>query len=246
MTVAVTFRQLIDATALQYRASSRELGIILAFVILFPLGFLFFLSVIVQPALRPQVLVGSIMMEMALLNVNVVAQTIGSDKQSKIYDLWVSLPINPVVYVLANSLSVLPYSLLSAAVTLAIGVAFFGIVLSVPLLLLVAALLLIWASTLGVGFLIGVYGSSPRQINTVAQFVGIVMTFFAPIFYPLSALPLVLQYVSYAWPLTWGALLLHALVVADLSGAALDAVVLAGFTGLWAGLVAVGLRWRQV
>jgi ABC-2 type transport system permease protein len=246
MTALRGLYQLRDALAFNFRTTQRELGILLAFVVLFPLGFLFFLSVIVQPGLRLQILVGSIMMEMALLNINALAQTIGADKDRKMYDLWVSLPMSPVVYVLANALTFLPVSLLSAGVTIGVGMLLFGIAIApATLVLLFAAFVLIWASTLGVGFLIGVYGRGPRSINTWAQFIGIVATFFAPIFYPVSILPLPLRYVALGWPITWGAVLLQAILHAQISAAALATGVLAGFTAVWAVVIAVGLRWRQ-
>jgi ABC-2 type transport system permease protein len=239
-------RQVVDATIMAYRSTFRELGVILAFVVLFPIGFLFFLGLIVRPQLQTQVLVGSMMMEMALLNVNVLAQTIGNDKRSKLWDLWVSLPARPTVYVVSNALTLLPFSLLATVVTLGLGAVYFGIALS-PLVLvfLVPAFLVIWASTLGIGFLIGVYGGAPRRINTIAQFVGIVMTFFAPIFYPLSALPTVLQYVAGLWPLTWGELLLVDLIRGAVGEAVIAATILGGFTVVWFVLIGAGLRWRE-
>ncbi len=234
------------AAVMAYRQAFRELGLLLAFVIIFPLGFLFFLGLIVKTTLLSQVLVGSLMMEMALININVLAQSIGSDKQSKIYDLWVSFPMSPVVYVVSSALSLLPFSLLSTALTLMVGVYYLGIPIAltaIPLLFL--GFLLVWASTIGIGFLIGVYGGSPRQINGIAQFVGVVMTFFAPIFYPVSALPGFLQEVAYVWPLTWGAQLLLGIVAGQAGTAALAAAVLGGFTVLWLALIAFGLRWRS-
>ena len=240
-----TLYQVADATRMQYRQMIRELGLLLGFVILFPLGFLFFLGVLARSALLVQVVVGSVMMETALLNVNVLAQTIGNDKESKLYDLWVSLPVSPVVYVVSNALGLLPFSLLSAFVTLGVGDLYFHLGISwsiVPVLLL--AFLLVWASTLGIGFLIGVYGRSPRQINSLAQFVGILMSFFAPIFYPVGLLPAPLQYLADAWPMTWGAGLLSDLLRNDLHGAGVASAVLAGFSLLWLGVIGYGLRWR--
>jgi ABC-2 type transport system permease protein len=238
--------QIVDATVMAYRSTFRELGVILAFVVLFPIGFLFFLGLIVRPQLQTQVLVGSMMMEMALLNVNVLAQTIGNDKRSKLWDLWVSLPVRPTVYVVSNALTLLPFSLLATVVTLGLGAVYFGIGLTpLVLVLIVPAFLVIWASILGIGFLIGVYGGSPRRINTIAQFVGIVMTFFAPIFYPLSALPTALQYVAGLWPLTWGELLLVDLIQGAVGEAAIAAAILAGFTAVWFVLIGAGLRWRE-
>lgn len=238
-----TARQLLDCLVMSWRSTLRELGIIIGFVIIFPLGFLFFLGHIAAPALRVQVLVGSIMMEMALLNINVVAQGIGNDKDRKLYDLYVSLPMSPLAYVLSIALSLLPFNLGSAAITLVVGELWFGLPpFSVPALL--AGLLLVWASTLGIGFLIAVYGSSPRQINTNAQLVGIIMTFLAPVFYPISVLPPVLQYLAYAWPVTWGAILLQEIIHSNADAALQASAVLAFFAALWAVMIGVGLRWR--
>ncbi len=243
MSAYATLRQTGDALVMSWRGTVRDLGLVLGFVVAFPVGFLFFLGHIAAPSMRVTVLVGSIMMEMALLNINVVAQGIGQDKEKKLYDLYVSLPISPLAYVLSIAFSLLPFTLGSAILTLAVGEVWFGLpTFSVPLL--VAGLLLVWASTLGIGFLIAVYGSSPRQINTNAQLVGVVLTFLAPVFYPVSVLPLPLQYLAYAWPVTWGAILLNNIIRSNAAGAGEAALVLAGFALAWAVLISVGLRWR--
>lgn len=239
--------QLWDATVMNFRQGLRDLGILVAFGVIFPLGFLFFLGQIVQHALLAQVIAGSMMMEMGLININIVAQNMGQDKQSKIFDLWVSLPIQPTVYVLSLALFWLPFSMLSAGVTLAVGIAYFHIAFPLTSVLeVMVALLLVWASTLGVGFLIGVYGRNPRQINQLANFVGVIMTFLTPIFYPISFLPRPIQYVAFAWPLTWGATLLTAILHGATSSVLVASGVLGGFTALWAVLIAFGLRWRAV
>lgn len=227
------------------RGAQRDLGIILAFFLIFPLGFLFFLSILVPAASRPQILVGAIMMEVALININVLAQSVAQDKQTHFFELWVSLPIPPMVYVLGNALPMLPVSLLTAAVTLAAGIYLFGISVAVSPLLLFLAMVLIWSSTAGIGYLVAVYGGNPRQVNMLAQFVGIVMTFFAPVYYPVSALPLPAQYLAYVWPLTWGALLLRDLFSANVEGALQALLVLVGFTVAGFALIAYGLRWRE-
>jgi ABC-type multidrug transport system permease subunit len=154
--------------------------------------------------------------------------------------------MNPIVYVLSIAFSLLPYSLLSAFVTLGVAIAVFGFVLSWAIVpLLVGGLMLVWASTLGIGFLIGVYGKSPRQISSYAQLVGIILTFFAPVFYPLSVLPPALQVVASAWPLTWGAEFLVGILHGASTAVLESGVVLAGFVALWFVLIGWGLRWRE-
>jgi ABC-2 type transport system permease protein len=244
--VTGTLRQIGVATSMSLRATFRELGAILGFVVLFPLAFLFFLGAIVQSDLRTQVVVGAIMMEMALLNVNVVGQSIGADKESKLYDLWVSLPASPVVYVTSIALSLLPFSLLSAVLTLTVGAIAFGV--TIPLALvpwLLLGFLLVWASTLGIGFAIGVFGRTPRQINQIAQFVGIVMTFFAPVFYPVTFLPVPVRVIAYLWPITWGTVLLTGLLASNATTVLEATAVLGGFALGSVVLISRGIRWRQ-
>ncbi len=246
MSAVATFRLLGTATRMQIVESTRAAGLVLGFTIIFPVGILFFLNVLVPPAERVQVLVGTIMMEMALLNINVLAQTMGNDKESRFFDLWVSLPVSPVVYVLSNALAMLPYSLASALVTLAVAVYGFGVPLSIAVLpLLVGGLVLVWASTLGIGFLIGAFGRSPRQINAYAQLVGIILTFFAPVFYPVSILPAPLRAIAYAWPLTWGSSFLVGVLRGLTGQATVAGAVLGVFVVLWLVLIGLGVRWRQ-
>jgi ABC-2 type transport system permease protein len=246
VTATGTLRQTLIATRMLLVEGNRQVGFLLGFTVLFPIGILFFLNVLVAPDLRSQVLVGVIMMEMALLNINSLAQSIGQDKQSKLFDLWVSFPMSPVVYVLSIAFALLPYSLLSAFVTLGVAIAAFGIVLPWSLIpLLVVGLVVVWASTLGIGFLIGVYGRSPRQINLWAQLIGILLTFFAPVFYPLSILPTPLQVLAAAWPLTWGAQFLLGILHQATSTVIESGTVLGGFIVLWFVLIGTGLRWRQ-
>lgn len=241
-----TLRQTGIALAMIFRSTIREIGIILAFVVLFPLAFLFFLGAIVMPDLRTQVVVGAVMMEVALLNVNVLAQSMASDKTTKQYDLWVSLPISPVVYVTSLAVSLLPFSFLSAVITIAVGVVWFGVGLPLAILpVLLLGFLLVWASTLGIGFGVAVYGGTPRQINQIAQFVGIVMTFFAPVFYPVTFLPLPLRYLAYAWPITWGTVLLNGLLHADASTVLEATAVLSAFAVGSVVLIARGIHWRE-
>jgi len=245
MSVGSNVRALWTATRMFLVEGNRDIGIVLGFTVLFPIGILFFLNELVAPGLRIQVLVGVIMLEMGLLNINGLAQTMGVDKQSKMFDLWVSLPVSPVVYTLSNALALLPYSLLSAVVTLGVAIAAFGVALpwsTLPLLL--GGLVLVWASTLGIGFVIGAYGRSPRQINMWAQVIGILLTFFAPVFYPLSVLPVPLQYVAAAWPLTWGTEFLNGILRGSATTVVGAGAVLTGFVVLWFTLIGMGVRWR--
>jgi ABC-2 type transport system permease protein len=246
VTAFTSARRLATATHMLLVETTRELGIILGFTIIFPIGILFFLNQLVAPDLRVQVLVGTIMMETALLNINGLAQSLGNDKATRVFDLWVSLPVSPVVYALANALSILPFTLASALFTLGVAVTIFHVAIPVATFpFLVGGFVLVWASTLGIGYLVGVYGGTPRQINSTAQIVGVILTFFAPIFYPVTVLPVPLQVLAYAWPLTWGSEFLVAIIHGAGPTVLLSGAVLVGFAAAWMVLIGSGLRWRQ-
>ncbi len=184
-------------------------------------------------------------MEIALVNINVLAQSFAQDKPSHFFELWVSFPLSPIVYVLGTALPWLPISLLTAGVTLAAGILLFGIHLTISPVILVLSLVLVWSSTTGIGYLVAVYGRTPGQVNQLAQFVGVMMTFFAPIYYPVTALPLFAQYIAYARPLSWGAILLKAIFLSQTATATLANGVLSLYTVVGFALIAGGLDWRQ-
>lgn len=237
--------QLAYACLISLRAMQRDLAIVVAFFLVFPLGFLFFLTRLVPSGSLSIILVGSVMMEAALINVNVLPQSLANDKATHIYELWVSLPISPATFVAGSALPWLPVSLAISAFTLFIGVTLFGIAVPVSALLILGALFLVWTSTMGLGFLVAVYGGRPRQVNQLAGFMGIIMTFFAPIFYPIADLPVDLRYVAYLWPPTWGALLLQGLFASNIPQSALAAGVLALFSIGGLIIIGLGLRWRE-
>jgi ABC-2 type transport system permease protein len=249
VTVAGTIGQTFDVVAIELRASTRELGGLVMFIFILPLGLLFFLGHLASSegtAAVRQIVAGSLVVETALLNITSAAQGMAQAKESKLYDLWVSAPISPMVYILSQSISTLPFTLISAAILLTAGTLFFGIPLTILAIIeIMLGLLLVWASTLGIGFGIGVYGKSPRASNTAANFVGIVMTFFAPVYYSVSLLPLALQYVAYLWPLTWGSILMDGIISGSSGTALLAAGVLSAFALGWAILIQKGLNWRQ-
>lgn len=237
----------VEVAGLQLRTALRDLGPLLMFFFLLPLGILFFLgSLVGSLASQRQILVGSILLETALVNITSTAEQMAQDKQSRMYDLWVSTPVSPLVYLLSISLTNLPLTLVSAASLLLAAEALFGIGLSALALAGVfASLLLVFTSTLGIGFLIGAYGRSPRATNTLANFAGAMLGFFAPVYYPVTILPLPWRYLAYGWPLTWGSVLLDD-VISGTGGAALLPVgVLAGFSLLWVVWVGKVLRWRE-
>ncbi len=238
----------VDVSWLQFRNALRDLGPLLMFFFLLPLGILFFLGHLAggNLASQRQILVGSILLETALVNITATAEQMAQDKQSRMYDLWVSTPVSPIVYLLSISLTNLPLTLLSAGTLLLAADLFFGIGLSlVALAVVFLALLLVFCSTLGVGFLIGAYGWSPRATNTLANFAGSMLGFFAPVYYPVTIIPLPWRYLAYGWPLTWGSILLDGVISGTNGSLLLPVGVLVGFSLLWILLIGRVLRWRD-
>ena len=237
----------VNVAGFELRVALRDLGPLLMFTFLLPLGILFFLGHLVgNLASQRQILVGSILLETALVTITSTAEQMAQDKQTRMYDLWVSTPVSPLTYLFSIALTNLPLTLISAATLLLAADAFFGIGLSALALAGVfLSLLLVFGSTLGIGFLIGAYGRSPRATNTLANFAGAMLGFFAPVYYPVTIIPLPWRYLAYGWPLTWGSLLLDAVISGTGGPPLLAVMVLVGFSLLWVLLVGKALRWRE-
>jgi ABC-2 type transport system permease protein len=111
--------------------------------------------------------------------------------------------------------------------------------------LLVAGAVLSAAAFAALGILVSVAVKEVFEAQTLANAFRFPMMFLGGVFVPVSALPLPLQIVARALPLTYGVEVLHvALAGGPASRAALDLAVLAGFTAVFFALAVRVLAQR--
>jgi ABC-2 type transport system permease protein len=113
---------------------------------------------------------------------------------------------------------------------LAAGVLMFGVPIngSLPLLLLLAALFL--ATTLGIGLFISTISNTQQEAMTSAMFSTLPTIFLSGFIFPLAAMPVALQWVSYLVPLRYFLIIVRGIV---LKGVGLEA--------LWSEVIALAV-----
>jgi len=112
-------------------------------------------------------------------------------------------------------------SMIDMVEILVVGVVVFGMPIngSLALLLLVSALFL--ATTLGQGLLISTISKTQREANMSAMFLTLPAMFLSGFFYPIAAMPHVLQIASYFIPLRYFLILVRGIVLKGVGVAAL-------------------------
>jgi hypothetical protein len=134
-------------------------------------------------------LIGAFVSSAPALALFASAQDINYDNYTKLRQIFVSKPINPMAYVLGTSLSSLIYS--------SPGVALFGLLLMqrglfTPATTCVAfaAMLLGWLVVSSMGFILSGYliNASPYSMNAIINLFAFGMAYITPVYYPASAL----------------------------------------------------------
>jgi len=129
---------------------------------------------------------------------------------------------------------------------LAAGVLLFRVPIngSLSLLLLLAALFLV--TTLGLGLLISTISNTQQEAILTAMFTMLPSIFLSGFFFPLAAMPVVLQWLSYAVPLRYFLIIVRAIVLKGVGAEALwpEIIALSIFAVVIMGSAALRFRKR--
>jgi ABC-type multidrug transport system permease subunit len=129
-------------------------------------------------------LIGAMVASVAFAGVNSGIQDISWDRYVKIREMIVAMPVHPVSYALGIALAPLVVSIPSLILFGAIT-AYLGFFTLESLGWIIVALVLVWAATSSMGFMIStfLYKSSPMLLNNVANLLGIGFIFIPPVYF---------------------------------------------------------------
>jgi len=129
-------------------------------------------------------LVGAMVSSVAFAGVNSGIQDISWDRYVKIREMIVAMPVHPASYALGIALAPLLVSIPSLILFGAIT-AYLGFFTLEALGWIVLALILVWAATSSMGFMIStyLYKSSPMLLNNFANLLGIGFIFIPPVYF---------------------------------------------------------------
>jgi|SRR5579884_3807039 len=212
------------------------------FVPVSQLLFLWFLVGRGSPQRMGFFLTGSLVLSLSFGGMLSLGQHLGLLKAYNAFEYYATLPIAKAVFIAAVTTRGMLLSLPSAGLVLGLGRALFG--LTVPPLGLLVLALAAYAMS-GFGAVVGFWSPTAQVASLATQVLQTIIVFFAPIFYPLSALPWPLRLTARLWPTTYAAEALRG-AVAGAPVAALwrPLLVLAAFAALSLVLIPRKLDWR--
>jgi ABC-2 type transport system permease protein len=159
----------------------------------------------------PMVLPGVIAVSILFGTTSMLAVTITFEKKNRSFERLLLAPLPFEILMLAKTFGAVLFGMFNAMVPLFLA-AFLTDLSQVAWGVLVPAVFLISVASTFMGLFIAVAVSEVFEAQTFSNFFRFPMIFLCGLFFPVSALPVFLQPLSYLLPLTYGADLLHGAV----------------------------------
>ncbi len=181
--------------------------------ILLPFIFLYFLSLISPPSLRPLEIVGAMLFTTQNMGSWVLGDSAFYRLECALQDLFVASPLRKFQYLFgiafANLIAAIP-ALAVLAVLLGYVLRTDGSIVSpLPWLVLLGCIVVLWILFSAVGIAISSQVKSQREIWPVSNLSFTVLGMLSPLYYPLSYLPPLWQDLARFLPTTYAALLVQ-------------------------------------
>lgn len=210
------------------------------------LGFFPLFIIITAGGVAAYGFIGTIIVGISGAGLGIAADVVYNRDWLKFQDMLVSSPVHPLSYAFGISLSALVQALPVSLIFISLAVV--SQVLPITSLLSVAMILLLtWASMTMLGFTLATYMKS-REIGTASTMLGLMLSYLPPVYYPITAVPEYLRWVTFLVPTTHSAELLRGLGgLADLDwgSAFFHWIALFIFTIVFLVFTLKGARWRQ-
>jgi ABC-2 type transport system permease protein len=168
-------------------------------------------------------LIGTILQFVTL---NLTASAIVRERERGTIEQLIVTPVRSVEMVIGKITPAVVIAFLNMLEILVAGVLIFGVPIngSLPLLLLLTALYLV--TNLGLGLFISTIANTQQEAVTVMQATVLPGFFLSGFFFPIQAMPAVLQWISYAFPLRYFLVIVRAIVLKGVGAEALWAEII--------------------
>lgn len=190
---------LLTITKIFTKYARRNPGFYFIGVVFLPISLLIPLTILVDPQNRLDIFFGSAICGTTIMTISDISDIISRDKYLNALSLFITRPVKSYHYIIGVGLSTLVYNFLGLIVIVIFGVLLLQFTITAVQLLFFFAIIFIgWFISCSIGFLIGMWGpEDPRTNTSLASILAYVLTFLAPTYYPINALPPVLQKISY-------------------------------------------------
>ena len=226
----------------------RNYPIVLINTVLSPLSFLVLITFVSRGSLIKIAVEGSFIMTMFSSGMSLQSDLSHLKNDFKLQDMVVSSPTTWLVYMLGIAISEIVYSI-PALTVLVILAKYFSILNSVGILEFVLVLLMMFFTSMAVGYTLSTFSSDIVQSFAFTRLLTTLFSTIPPVYYPITYIPLPFRYLAYLSPTTYAAQLAQSAggyVSAPLMMIALDWVVLIAVTVTLFMIAKSKGRWREV
>jgi ABC-2 type transport system permease protein len=173
------------------------------------------------------------------------ASAIVRERERGTIEQLIVTPIRPWELVVGKLLPYVILALLNTFEVLALGHYWFGVPIRGSLWLITGASLLFLLSSLGIGLLASTVANTQQEAMLTVWMMMLPSIFLAGFFFPLEAMPKILQWISYVFPLRYYLVIIRSLMLKGVGIAAvqMDVIALAIF-GI-AIMTLASLRFRK-
>ena len=147
-------------------------------------------------------IIGGIMMSMLSSGIGLQGDLSHMKNDFKLQDMVISSETGPFVYLIGMSLSELVYSIPALIVLIVLALVFIHTTV-LGWLMIIGAAFMIFLFSISVGFLLSNISSDIVQSYAFAALLGTLLSTLPPVYYPITYLPLPYRYLAYLSPTTY-------------------------------------------
>ena len=221
--------------------------VVLLNTVLAPLSFLTLIWFVSQGSLLGPAIIGGLIMTMFSSGTSLQADLSHLKNDFKLQDMVVGSPTSASTYVMGIAISEIIYSL-PAIIILSTLFYFFVHVTLILLLGIIVVLMLVFIMTLSLGFALATVTSDMVQSFAFTRLLTTLFSTLAPVYYPITLIPMPYRYLAYLSPTTYAAQIaqnLSGTLSSSMNDLMIDWTVLIGLTLVFLWIGVSKSRWRE-
>lgn len=196
------FREILYLVVMQIKGVKSYLIAYAFFSLLFPLGFMLVFGSLLSSSYVLYVVSGTLTAYLFISTFTAVANNLANEIESGRFSLIIGAGIRKEVYSLSIVLSQIITDIAAILTILGIGLYVYHVQLeSVPLFIIALCSSISLSATFGM--VLASVIKNPFQVSQYSSVLSFALTFFAPVYYPLSLIPLPYRYLVFIEPSTY-------------------------------------------
>ena len=195
-------RELLDLIIMQFKTIKAYLATFIFFPIIYPIAIILVFGSISAKEFAPYIVAGTTTFNISIGVITLVSQILATERQTGRFSLMVAAGIPKEVYAISIALSNGLADILSIIVTLLVGIYFLHLqVASIPYLIVTIIASIFMASMFGMALGLGI--KNPYAVYQYSIIISMALSFFAPVYFPITFIPMPFRYLAYLEPTTY-------------------------------------------